>query len=238
LAQLSNIDLSDSQTSATARNTTCDIEVCATFTGTGKYRVILPNGTIILVSLNNQTVTINGVTFPLVGNQLCQIITVPGTSTANLGFKGTGSVVVTATTNGVTTTIFQAGVGTTAPVSVTQDVTLTCPPSCDLEICATFTGTGKYRVILPNGTIILVSLNNQTVTINGVTFPLIGNQLCETITIHGTSTANLGFKGTGSVEVTVTYPDGTDCVVFDAGVGTSTPVSVSQDVTLSCDPPC
>ncbi|MEM9820076.1 MAG: hypothetical protein AAF985_03355 [Bacteroidota bacterium] len=241
LEQLSNIDLTDYAESATTRSNTCDIFICANFTGNGRYRVILPNGTIIFVNLNAQTVTINGFTFPLVNNQLCQNITVTGSSTANLGFKGTGSVTVTATVNGVTSTIFTAGVGTTAPVSVIQDVTLTCPPhddTCELLICANFSGNGRYRVGLPNGTIIFVNLNAQTVTIGSATFPLINNQLCETITISGSSTADLAFKGTGSVEVEVTYPDGTVCEVFSAGVGTTAPVSSSQSVTLTCDPPC
>lgn len=243
LMQLSNVDLTDFSESASTRNTTCEIIVCATFTGSGRYRVTLPNGTSVFVNLNLQTISINGVIFPLVGNQFCQTITVNHSSTANLAFRGTGSVVVTATVNGVTTTVFEAGVGTTLQVSVSEDVTLTCPAddgNCDLLICANFTGNGRYRVILPNGTSIFVNLNLQTVSINGVIFPLINNQLCEVITIptNGSATANLGFRGTGSVVVTVTYPDGTSCDVFDAGVGTPFQVSVSEDVTLSCDPPC
>ncbi len=227
---------------ASTRNSFCDIEICATFTGTGRYRVILPNGTTIFVNLNTQTVIINGNSFPLINNQLCEVISVPGTATANLGFKGTGSVIVTATylPNGPTAIIFQAGVGNPNPVAVSQDVTLDCPDvTCEIDICATFTGTGRYRVILPNGTTIFVNLNAQTVTINGVSFPLINNQLCQDdIPFTGISTANLGFKGTGSVTTTATWPDGTVCTIFQAGVGNPNPVAISQDVTISCDPPC
>ena len=34
------------------------------------------------------------------------------------------------------------------------------------------------------------------------------------------------------------WPDGTVCTIFSAGVGTSSAVLVTQDVTLSCNPPC
>jgi len=51
-------------------------------------------------------------------------------------------------------------------------------------------------------------------------------------------TANVGFRGTGSVVISGTWPGGTQCDVFSAGVGTIAGVSVRDQITLDCDAPC
>ena len=232
----------------------CDVEICATFTGTGQYRLSLPGGTSVGVNLFTQTVTINSATngfstFPLVNNQLCQVLPFSGPITANVGFRGTGSVVISGTwPDGTQCDVFSAGVGTNALVSVTDQITLDCnapcpPGSCNVEICATFTGTGEYRLSLPGGTTVGVNLFTQTVTINSATngfstFPLVNNQLCQVLPFNGPITANVGFRGTGSVIISGTWAGGIQCDVFSAGVGTNALVSVSDQITLDCDPPC
>ena len=213
----------------------CNILISAQFSGNGRYRVELPNGTTIFANLTAQTITINGNPVPW-QNPFEATIPVNMSSTAALGFKGTGQVIVTATVqpNGTPTQVFSAGVGTTNLVTVSQNVTLTCPTitPCQVKIEATFTGNGRYRVILPNGTQIFANLNNQTVTINGVSVPW-SNPLMAMITLNGSSTANLGFKGTGSVSVTATWPDGTVCTIFEAGVCLLYTSPSPRDATLS-----
>ncbi len=235
---------------ATTRND-CEFEVCANFQGTGRYRVILPNGNVIFFRLSplGNSVSFNGSPFtPFPGNQFCIDIDVNMTSTANLAFRGTGQVVTTAQVQpgGPTSIIFTAGVGTNQLVSVSQDVTLTCPPTsltCDVEICANFQGTGKYRVILPNGTTIIYTFNQFGYTVsvnNGPPSGLIpGNQVCETIQIPiGTSfTANLGFKGSGQVITTAEWSNSPPCQIFSGGVNQG-PTSTTLDVTLTCNPVC
>jgi len=174
-----------------------------------------------------------------------------GTSaTAQLAFKGFGAVVTTATwPDGTSCEIFSAGVGTTLGVSKVEDVTLDCDPpcgpTCTIEICATITPNTTntypdiYIVTLPNGD--QVKVQNGVVTLpDGTTVPLINNQFCADIEIPvgGSETAQLGFKGFGAVVTTATWPDGTSCVIFSAGVGTTQGISKVEDVTLECDPPC
>jgi len=233
---------------ATTRSS-CEYEICANFEGTGRYRVILPNGTVIffrLSPLGNQ-VSFNGSPFtPFQGNQFCATIDVNMSAVANLGFRGTGQVITTAQLlpNGPASIIFSAGVGTNQLVSVSEDVTLTCPPDdCEVEICTNFQGTGKYRVILPNGTTLIYTFNQFGYTLsvnNGPQSPFIpGNQVCETIQIpSGTSfTANLGFKGSGQVITTAEWDNSPPCQIFEGGVNQG-PTSTSMDVTLTCDPVC
>jgi hypothetical protein len=229
----------------------CEFEVCANFQGTGRYRVILPNGTIIFFRLSplGNTVSFNGSPFvPFAGNQFCSTIDVNMSATANLGFRGTGQVITTAQVlpSGAVNTIFSAGVGTTSLVSVAVDVVLTCPPvplTCDVEICANFEGTGIYRVILPNGTTLLYRFNQfgYTLSVNGgpASGFIPGNEVCETIQIpFGSSfTAELGFKGPGQVITTADWINSPPCVIFSGGVNQG-PTSITQDVTLTCNPVC
>ncbi len=230
----------------------CEYEICANFSGTGRYRVILPNGVVIFFRLSpfGNQVSFNGGPFtPFPGNQFCTPgIMVNGSATANLAFRGTGQVetFATLTPGGTPTLIFSAGVGTTALVSVSEDVTLTCPPDddfCDVEICANFEGTGRYRVGLPNGTVLIYDFNpfGYTVSVNfGPPSQFIpGNQVCETIQIpQGASfTANLGFKGSGSVVTTADWDNSPPCQIFSGGVNQG-PTSTSTNVTLTCNPVC
>ena len=233
---------------------TCNVEVCATFDGDGKYVVELPNGATIAVNLTDQEIFFinpsGGVQQLPWANPFCAVIPINGSSTAQLAFEGTGSVVVTSQVlpGGPVNTIFSAGVGTNNSVSVEQVVTLSCitqvPLTCDIEICAEFTGTGKYGVSLPNGSFIEVDLASQTVILFGPNGPQqlpYSNPFCATITIptNGSSTAQLGFKGTGSVEVTGDWMNGgPPCDIFDAGVGIPFFISEEETITLSCVPPC
>ncbi len=225
---------------AATRNA-CQYEICANFTGSGRYRVVLPNGTVLFFRLSNfgNSVSFNGGPFvPFQGNQFCQTINVNMSSTANLAYKGTGSVMTTAQLlpSGPVNTIFSVSNG-----SDIQDVTLTCPDDeCSIEICANFQGTGKYRVQIPNGTTLLYSFNpfGYTVSVNGgpASGFIPGNQVCETIVIpQGTNfTANIAFKGTGSVLTTAEWLGASPpCTIFSAS-NTSTTTSI----TLSCDPVC
>ena len=207
----------------------------------------LPNGTILFFRLSaafGNSVSFNGGPFvPFLGNQFCTPgIMVSGSATANLGFRGTGQVetFATLTPGGTPDLIFSAGVGTTAIVSVSQDVTLTCPPDeCEVEICANFSGTGRYRVTLPNGTTLFYTFNSFGYTVsvnNGPPSPFIfGNQVCATISIPiGSSvTANLAFRGTGSVTTTADWDNSPPCVIFS-----ESNTSTSSDITLSCAPVC
>lgn len=235
------VETGDVEVAATRAN--CEYEICANFSGTGRYRVILPNGTVIFFSLSpfGNSVSFNGGPFTsFVGNQFCTAgIFVNGSATANLAFKGTGSVFTTAQVvpGGAVNTIFSA-----SNTSTSQDVTLTCPPDndCEVEICANFQGTGKYRVQLPNGTTLLYEFNQSgyTVSVNGgpASSLILGNQVCETIQIsQGTSfTANLAFKGTGSVLTTAQWSNSQPCTIFSE----QGPISTSTNVTLNCNPVC
>jgi len=228
---------------AATRNS-CQYEICANFTGTGRYRVILPNGTVLFFRLSpfGNSVSFNGGQFfPFPGNQYCATINVNMSATANLAFKGSGSVMTTAQLlpGGTPTTIFSVSNG-----SDIQDVTLTCPPddpdTCQIEICGNFTGTGKYRVQIPNGTVFIYSFSpfGYTVSVNGgpASGLIPGNQICETITIPvGTNfTAGLAFKGTGSILTTAEWIGNSQpCTIFSAS-NTST----STSVTLNCNPIC
>ena len=233
---------------ATTRSS-CEYEVCANFQGTGRYRVILPNGTIIFFRLSplGNSVSFNGSPFvPFAGNQFCSTIDVNMSAVANLAFRGTGQVLTTAEllpSSGLIAIIFTAGVGQTAPVSISQDVTLTCPlppPNCEIEICANFQGTGTYRVIIPNGTVLLYRFNNfgYTVSVNGgpASSFILGNQVCETILVpQGTTvTANLGFRGTGKVTTTAKWENSPACIIFNE----SGPITIQTDISLTCDPVC
>jgi len=243
------IETGDVEVAATRSN--CQFEICANFQGTGRYRVILPNGTVIFFRLSpfGNTVSFNGGPFtPFPGNQFCADIDVNMSAVANLAFRGTGQVVTTSQLlpSGPTSIIFTAGVGISSIVSVSQDVTLTCPPvslTCGVEICANFEGTGKYRVQLPNGTVLIYEFNQFGYTVsvnNGPPSPFIfGNQVCETIQIPiGTSVvANLGFKGSGSVVTTAEWDNSPPCQIFSGGVNQG-PTSVQTDVTLTCNPVC
>ena len=237
------IEIDGAEVATTRSN--CDFEICANFQGSGRYRVILPNGTTLFFRLSpfGNAVSFNGGPFALfAGNQFCTTITVNGTATANLAFRGTGQVITTAEpipSTGLIAIIFTAGVGQTAPVSVSQDVTLTCP-ACDVEICANFSGFGTYRVVLPNGTTLVYRFtpNGYTLTVNdGPPSGLIpGTQVCETIQIpQGTTfTANLGFRGTGKVETTAEWDTGGPCIIFQE-IG---PITTQSDVSLTCTPTC
>ncbi len=220
----------------------CDYEICANFTGTGRYRVILPNGTVIFFNLSplGNSVSFNGGPFvPFPGNQFCTTINVNMSATANLAFSGTGSVMTTAQLlpGGPVNTIFSA-----SNTDQKEDVTLTCPPvslTCDIEICANFQGSGLYRVILPNGTVLRYTFNpfGYTVSINGgpPSGFIPGNQVCETITIPAVASfvANLAFSGTGSVLTTAEWINGPICTIFSASN-----TDQKEDVGLSCTPPC
>ncbi len=243
------VEAGDVEVAATRSN--CQYEICANFQGTGRYRVILPNGNVIFFRLSpfGNQVSFNGGPFTFFpGNQFCATIDVHGIAVANLAFRGTGQVITTAQLlpNGSVNTIFSAGVGTTQLVSVSEDVVLACltPAFCEVEICANFQGSGKYRVILPNGTTLIYTFSpfGYTVSVNnGPPSGLIpGNQVCETIQIpFGQSfTANLGFKGTGQVITTADWDNSPPCVIFSGGVGQSGPTSNTQDVTLTCNPVC
>ncbi len=227
---------------AATRNS-CQYEICANFTGNGRYRVILPNGTVLFFRLDatfGNSVSFNGGPFvPFPGNQFCSTINVNMSATANLAYRGFGTVTTTAQLlpGGPVNTIFSA----VGPISTSQDVTLTCPPvdECKIEFCANFSGTGRYRVELPNGTVLFYVFNplGYTVSVNGgpASAFIPGNQVCQVVVIPvGTNfTANLAFRGTGGVTTTAEWTNSGPCVIFSAS-NTST----SQDITLNCNPVC
>jgi len=108
---------------------------------------------------------------------------------------------------------------------------------CEYEVCANFAGTGQYRVILPNGTVIFFNLSpaGNTASFNGSPFfPIPGNQFCVTIDVNMSATANLAFTGTGSVTTTAQLlPGGPVNTIFSASN-----IDQKEDIALSCTPPC
>jgi len=236
----------------------CEIEICVVITPNTTnnypdiYIVEIPGfGDIVI---QNGLVNIPGQPpFPLPANgEVCADIPVYGSIAATVAFKGYGAAVTTATwEDGTACEIFSVGVGTTTGMSDVQDIVLTCDPictptECTIEICAQITPNTTnnypdiYQVTLPSGGVI--TIQNGIVNIPGVPpFPLAANgEFCTDIVIPiGSSfTAQLAFKGYGAVETTGTWPDGTSCLLFSVGVGTTSGQSDVQDVTLECDPPC
>lgn len=254
-------ELKTIETTIEKRAPDCEVEICVVITdnttGNGYQDIYIAEipgyGDIVIqsgfVNLPGQA------PFPLAPNgEFCAFIPIMGSATATLNFKGYGAAVVTATwDNGTSCEIFSVGVGTNAGMSDTQDITLECDPicapaTCIVKICAEITPntTGNnypdiYIVTLPNnaGQIII---QNGIVNIPGVPpFPLDPSGVfCAEldVPVGGSLTANLAFKGYGSVETTGYWDNGTDCLLFSVGVGTQSGQSDEQDITLTCDPPC
>ncbi|MDF1697615.1 MAG: hypothetical protein P1U56_17350, partial [Saprospiraceae bacterium] len=216
---------------------------------TDLYIVQLPN--IGNIWIEDGVVTLpDGTTDYVVDNQYCAEIPLFGPITAILNFKGFGAVEVTGTwENGAVCPLFDAGVGTDEFTFESQPVELTCespcppPPDCEIYVCANITPSldptfqDVFTVQLPTIGNVIISGGMVTVPGQG-TFPLIDNQFCMMIPIFDSATAILSFKGSGAVEVTGLWPDGTECDLFEAGVGNPDYVAESEFITLDCEAPC
>ena len=134
-------------------------------------------------------------------------------------------------------------------VNKKMDVTLTCEgeciepiETCIIEICANFSPANDddiYQVVLPGGE--TVKIQGGFVTLpGGAQIPYDGIKFCADIElpVGTTETAVIAFKGAGEVFTTASYPDGTDCVIFKAGQGTTQVSKLKKEVTLSCEPGC
>lgn len=229
----------------------CYVNVCLELDNAGSdfFKVTVP-GVGLIQFINGIVITPNG-TFPFAGGEFCIDLPVfNGGSTAQLQFFGFGSAVVTFTyPDLLECEVFSAGVGISTLVNKKMDVLLACegdcgpmPEFCEIEICANFSPASDddiYQVTLASGD--QITIQGGVVTIpGGQQFPYNGVQFCAIIEIEvgTTQTANLAFKGVGSVFTTIEYSDGGFCTVFSAGQGTWLPVKKSQNVTLGCDPIC
>jgi len=74
---------------------------------------------------------------------------------------------------------------------------------------------------------------------NGCQFPLPADgTICTTLPIFEPTTATVTYNGTGSVVIDVTYEDGTECTVFQAGVNSDLNLHIIDDITLDCEAEC
>jgi len=226
----------------------CEVEACITFIEgdvTDNYTLILP--TVGSVTILNGNVTLpNGCEFPLPADgTFCTTLPIFAPTTATVIYNGTGSVEINVTyDNGVTCPVFSAGVNSELDLHITEEVTLDCDPVCPVlpdcyvNVCLDYddTGSNLFRVTVPGVGIIQFN-NGQIQTPNG-TFPNPGGQFCIDLPVfNGGSTAELfyfqvGTATAGSAEVTFTYPDLGECVVFSANM------TKKMDVTLTCDGDC
>ncbi|MEM9548935.1 MAG: hypothetical protein AAGA77_23315 [Bacteroidota bacterium] len=233
----------------------CEIDLCVTFIEgdpADNYNVDLPNGGGSVTISNGQVTIITpaGIQqFPLPPDGVV-CATVPLTtpsSTATISFNGTGSAVLQGTwPDGTTCELFSAGVCDPTFVHPVEDVTLTCDapcpaPECEIEACITFIAgdpSDNYTLELP--TVGDVIISNGMVTLpNGCQIPLPPDgTICTTLPIFAPTTALLTYNGSGSVVINVTYEDGTECTVFQAGVNSDLNLHITDAITLDCNAEC
>jgi len=232
----------------------CEIDLCVTFTPADpadNYNVDLPGGGSVTISNGTVTVITQGQIdqFPLPPDGVV-CATVPlftPSSTATVSFNGFGSAVLEGTwPDDTTCELFSGGVCESTFVHPTEEITLTCDapcpaPLCEIEACITFIEgdpSDNYTLELP--TVGDVIISNGIVTLpNGCQVPLPPDgTICTTLPIFAPTTALLTYNGSGSVVINVTYEDGTECTVFQAGVNSDLNLHITDAITLDCEAEC
>ncbi len=231
----------------------CEIDLCVTITpgDPADNYTVDAGGTQILITGGIVTViTPAGTTQEPLDPSGIFCATIPlftPSSTATVTFNGTGSAVLEGTwPDGTTCELFSGGVCDPNFVHPSEDITLTCDPpcpapECEILACITFIDGGagdSYTLELP--TVGNVEISGGMVTLpNGCEIPLPPDgTICTELPIFAPTSAIVNYNGTGSVVINVTYEDGTECTVFQAGVNSELDLNIVDAITLDCNAEC